>query len=147
MYIYFANSVDQPPWTNSFNSVDHEALWRWLQEINVPDVDFLRDHAHYTADLAYGKTASISLTKQGDQLSPQHFDLVFNCLLLALRATGIASRFMTGLRSPARGFADDLVLCTESAADMNREYNRNFQWKRHFFPAKNTPPVRRPKMS
>ncbi len=26
---------------------------------------------------------------------------------------------MTGLRSPARGFADDLVLCTQSSADMN----------------------------
>jgi hypothetical protein len=27
---------------------------------------------------------------------------------------------MTGLRTQARGFADDLVLCTESADDMNR---------------------------
>ena len=80
------------------------------------------DHAHYTADLPYDKTASISLTrgtKQGDKLSPLLFGLVFNCLLLALRATGISSRLMTGLRSPARGFAGDLVLCTESAADMN----------------------------
>jgi hypothetical protein len=41
-----------------------------------------------TAYLPYGKTASISLargTKQGDKLSPLLFDLVFNCLLLALR--------------------------------------------------------------
>ena len=111
---------------NAFNSVDHEALWLWLQELNVPDVDLLRslyDHAHYTADLPYGKSASIPLsrgTKQGDKLSPLLFDLIFNCLLLALRATGIAHRLMTGLRTPARGFTDDLVLCTESAADMNR---------------------------
>ena len=27
---------------NAFNSVDHEALWRWLRELNVPDVDLLR---------------------------------------------------------------------------------------------------------
>jgi hypothetical protein len=34
---------------NAFNSVDHEALWRWLQEMNVLDVDLLLslyDHAH-----------------------------------------------------------------------------------------------------
>ncbi len=24
---------------NAFNSVDHEALWRWLRELNVPDID------------------------------------------------------------------------------------------------------------
>ncbi len=68
MYIDFANA---------FNSVDHEALWRWLQEMNLPDVDLLwslYDHhdAHYTADLPYGKTASISLTrgtKVGEKLS------------------------------------------------------------------------------
>ncbi len=30
---------------------------------------------------------------------------------------------MTGLRTPARGFADDLVLCTESPEDMSRLLN------------------------
>ena len=90
----------------------------------MPDVDLLQsvyDHSHCTADLPHCKTALISLTRgteQGDKLSPLLFDLVFNGLLLALRATGIASRLKTGLRSLARGFANDLVLCTESAVDM-----------------------------
>ena len=111
---------------NAFNSVDHEALWRWLQELNVPDVDLLQSLYHestYVADLPYGQSAPISLTrgtKQGDKLSPLLFDLIFNYLLLALRATGVAHRLMTGLRTPARGFADDLVLCTESPEDMGR---------------------------
>ena len=114
---------------NAFNSVDHEALWRWLREMNVPDIDLLRSLYHessYVADLPYGKSAPIPLTrgtKQGDKLSPLLFDLIFNCLLLALRATGIAHRLMTGLRTPARGFADDLVLCTESPEDMSRLLN------------------------
>ncbi len=89
---------------NAFNSVDHEALWRWLRELNVPDIDLLRSLYHessYVADLPYGKSAPIPLTrgtKQGDKLSravsPLLFDLIFNCLLLALRATGIAHRLM-----------------------------------------------------
>ena len=109
---------------NAFNSVDHEALWRWLSELNVPDVDLLRslyDQSHYVADLLYGQSAPIPLTrgtKQGDKLSPLLFGLIFNCLLLALRASGVAHRTISGLRTPARGFADDLVLCTESAAAM-----------------------------
>ena len=27
---------------NAFNSVDHAAVWRWLAELNVPDIDLLR---------------------------------------------------------------------------------------------------------
>ena len=109
---------------NAFNSVDHEALWRWLSELNVPDIDLLRslyDQSYYVADLLYGQSAPIPMTrgtKQGDKLSPLLFGLIFNCLLLALRASGVAHRTISGLRTPARGFADDLVLCTESAADM-----------------------------
>ena len=111
---------------NAFNSVDHEALWRWLRELNVPDVDLLRslyDRSTYVADLLYGQSAPIPLTrgtKQGDKLSPLLFGLIFNCLLLALRASGVAHRTVSGLRTPARGFADDLVLCTESAEAMGR---------------------------
>ena len=114
---------------NAFNSVDHEALWRWLRELNVPDVDLLRslyDRSYYVADLPYGQSAPIPLTrgtKQGDKLSPLLFGIIFNCLLLALRATGVAHRTVSGLRTPARGFADDLVLCTESEEGMNRLLN------------------------
>ena len=92
----------------------------------MPDVDLLQSlyrESSYVADLPYGQSASIPLTRgtmQGDKLYPLLFDLIFNCLLLALRATGIAHRLLTVLRTPARGFADDLVLCTVSPEDMGR---------------------------
>ncbi len=75
------------------------------------------------ADLPYGQSAPIPLTrgtKQGDKLPPLLFGLIFNSLLLALQATGLAHRTVSGLRTLARGFADDLVLCTETAEGMNR---------------------------
>jgi hypothetical protein len=111
---------------NAFNSVDHEALWRWLRELNVPDIDLLQDlysGAYYQADLPYGRSAEVILSrgqKQGDKSSPLLFGLVFNALLLALKATGVGHRTISGLRAPARGFADDLVLVARSAADMSR---------------------------
>ncbi len=106
---------------NSFNSVDHGALWRWLSELNAPEVYLLRslyDQSYYVADLLYGQSVPIPMTRgteKGDKLSPLLFGLIFNCLLLALRASGVAHRTISGLSTPARGFADDLVLCTESA--------------------------------
>jgi len=111
---------------NAFNSVDHEALWRWLKELNVPDIDLLQSlysGAYFQADLPYGRSAQVVLSrgqKQGDKSSPLLFGLIFNALLLALRATGVGCRTVSGLRSPARGFADDLVLITRSCGDMSR---------------------------
>lgn len=111
---------------NAFNSVDHEAVWRWLKFLHVPDTDLLRslyDGAHYSGDLPYGSTASVFLlrgTKQGDKLSPLLFGLIFNVLLLALKASGVGGITCTGLRTPARGFADDLALTTESEGGMSR---------------------------
>ena len=111
---------------NAFNSIDHEALWRWLRKLNIPDIDLLQalyERACYEADLPYGRSAPIFLTrgqKQGDKLSPLLFNLIFNALLLALKATGIGHRTVTGLRAPAHGFADDLTLITESEEDMSR---------------------------
>ena len=35
---------------NAFNSIDHEALWRWLCELNIPDIDLLQtlyENVHY----------------------------------------------------------------------------------------------------
>ncbi len=58
--------------------------------------------------------------KQGDKSSPQLFGLFFDALLIAQKATGLGHRTISGLRAPARGFADDLVLTTRSAADMSR---------------------------
>jgi hypothetical protein len=110
---------------NAFNSVDHQALWRWLKELNVPDIDLLQglySAAYYTADLPYGRSAEVALTrgkKQGDISSPLLFGLIFNALLLALKAVGVGHRTISGLRAPARGFADDLVLVTRSCSDMS----------------------------
>mmetsp|Transcript_37221 Transcript_37221/g.99058 ORF Transcript_37221/g.99058 Transcript_37221/m.99058 type:complete len:2324 (+) Transcript_37221:2749-9720(+) len=110
---------------NAFNSVDHEALWRWLTELNIPDVDLLRslyNGAHYRAELPYGTTAPIQLfrgTKQGDTLSPLLFGLIFNSLLVALRESGVGHSIVSSLHTPARGFADDLAITTKTAAEMN----------------------------
>ena len=79
---------------NAFNSIDHEALFRWLEELQVPDVDLLRalySSAHYEADLPYGRSAPVYLlrgTKQGDILSPLLFNLVFNALLITPVGSG-----------------------------------------------------------
>ena len=54
----------------------------------------------------------------GDLLN--EFGLFFDALLIAQKATGLGHRTISGLRAPARGFADDLVLTTRSAADMSR---------------------------
>ena len=111
---------------NAFNSVDNQALWRWLREMGVPDVDLLESlysEAYYQADLPYGRSASIALSrgqKQGDKSSPLLFNLLFNALLRALKATGVGHRTITGLNAPSRGFADDLVLVTQTATGMNR---------------------------
>ena len=111
---------------NAFNSVDNLALWRWLRELGIPDVDLLENlysEAYYRADLPYGRSASISLSrgqKQGDKSSPLLFNLIFNALLLALKASGVGHSTITGLRAPSRGFADDLVLVAKTAAGMNR---------------------------
>ena len=111
---------------SAFNSPDHEGLWRWLREVNIPDVDLLQSlyrEAHYAADLPYGRSAAVPLTrgsKQGDKLSPLLFSILFNALLLALKACGVGVRIVSGLRSPARGFADDLTLVCESSSGMSR---------------------------
>ena len=50
----------------AFNSIDLEALWRWLEELNVPDVDLLRRlyaGAYYEVDLPYGRSAPIFLLR------------------------------------------------------------------------------------
>ena len=110
--------------SNAFNSVDVAALWAWLRHLNIPDIDILQslyEGAHYVADLPYGRSATVTLTrgtKQGDKLSPLLFSLVFNALLLALKKTGVGYRTIQGLRSSSRGFADDLVLVTGSSRGM-----------------------------
>ncbi len=96
-----------------------------MKELNVPDIDLLQglySPAYYTAHLPYGRSAEVALTrgkKQGDISSPLLFGLIFNALLLALKAVGVGHRTISGLRAPARGFAADLVLVTRSCLDMS----------------------------
>ncbi len=54
---------------SAFNSVDHAALWRWLLELNVLDIDLLQSlysEAYYQADMVdqrkpYGRSAEVVL--------------------------------------------------------------------------------------
>ena len=110
---------------NAFNSVDHPALWKWLQTIGIPDVDMLEDlytDSFYQAETPHGTSAKIYLTrgtKQGDGLSPLLFSLIFNLLLHALDATAVGHKSMTGLRTAARAFADDVALVATSVQNMS----------------------------
>ena len=111
---------------NAFNSIDNLAQWRWLRELGIQDVDLLESlysEAYYLVDLPYEWSVSIALSrgqKQGEKSSPLLFNLIFNALILALKATGVGHRTVTRLRAPSRGFADDLALITQTAAGMNR---------------------------
>ncbi len=96
--------------------------------MNVPDIDLLQSLysvAYYQADLPYGRSAEVVLSrgqKQGDKSSPLLFGLVFNALLLgvlALKASGVGHHTISGLQSPASGFADDLVIVASAAADLS----------------------------
>ena len=75
------------------------------------------------ADLPYGRSAEVILSwgqKQGDKSSPLLFGLVFNALLLALKATvatGVGHCNITRLLAPARGFADDLALVSVTRSE------------------------------
>ena len=105
-----------------FSAEQDEALWRWLWEWNIPDINLLQalyEQDYHEVDLPYGRSASISLTrctKQGDELSPLLFGLICNALQLALKTTGVGHRTITGLRTPASGFADDLVIVVVGSA-------------------------------
>ena len=96
---------------NKFNSIDHQALWWWLKELNIPDIELLQSlylGAYYLADLPYGRSAAVNLSrgqKQGDKSSPLLFGLVFNALLLALKATGWGTaRSQDSISEPASSY-------------------------------------------
>ncbi len=51
---------------NTFNSVDHAAIWRWLRELNVLDIDLLQSlysEAYYQVELPYGRSAEVILSR------------------------------------------------------------------------------------
>ena len=113
---------------NAFNSMDLEAIWTWLELVNVPDVPLLKNiykDTYCQVDTPYGKTAKIYLTrgtKQGDCLSPLLFSLLFNALLTQLsrinREDQLGYLNEIGQRTLHRAFADDLSLMTGSKESM-----------------------------
>lgn len=119
---------------NAFNSTDHEALWQWLEHIGIPDVDLLRSlyrDAYYTADLPYGSTARIRLTrgnKQGDLISPLLFGLLDNVYLLALEATAGGVVRFGHKPQVARGFADDIAITATSKSQLQGRLSKTSQF-------------------
>ncbi|NBO64558.1 MAG: hypothetical protein EBU88_06900 [Acidobacteria bacterium] len=119
---------------NAFNSTDHEALWRWLDLIGVPDVDLLRSlykDAFYRAEFPYGSTANIHLTrgkKQGDLISPLLFELLFNVYLLALEATSGGLVRLTHRPRAGMGFADDVAIVATSASLLQKRLDKTAEF-------------------
>jgi hypothetical protein len=111
---------------NAFNSMDHMALWRWLEELNIPDIDLIKDiyvGSFYQADTDFGLSAKVTLSrggKQGDRLTPILFLLFFNGLLYSLDHLNIGPRSVTGSRVPSKGFADDLAILTTSKPEARK---------------------------
>ena len=115
---------------NAFNSMDLEAIWAWLELMNVPDVALLQNIYKDTfcqVDTPFGLSAPIFLTrgtKQGDCLSPLLFSLLFNTLLKQLSKMNDEEQlgFLNemGQRNLHRAFADDLSLMTEDRKKMCR---------------------------
>jgi hypothetical protein len=113
---------------NAFNSMDLDAIWAWLQAMNVPDIQLLQNiykGTYCQADTPFGMSAPIFLTrgtKQGDCLSPLLFSLLFNALLTKLSKLNAKEQlgFLNemGQRKLHRAFADDLALATETRANM-----------------------------
>ena len=58
--------------------------------------------------------------KQGDELSPLLFGIFVNALLLALKATVVGHRTISGLRTSARSITDDVVPVVGSGAGLQR---------------------------
>jgi hypothetical protein len=109
--------------------LDHEALWRWLRELSVPDIDLLQDlysGAYYQADLPYGRSAElrrpIARAEEGRQIVSTALWAHFNALFLALKATWVGHRAISGSWhwpvTAARGFADGLELVARSAVNI-----------------------------
>ena len=121
---------------NAFNSIDHEALWQWLERLGIPDIDLLRSlyrGAFYRAQLPYGTTARIQLTrgkKQGDLISPLLFELPFNVFLLALEATSVGLVRLFHKPRVGRGFADDVAIIGSSKQQMQTRLTKTAEFCR-----------------
>ena len=116
------------------NRIEHEALWQGLERLGIPDIDLLRSlyrSAFYRAQLPYGTTARIQLTrgrKQGDLISPLLFELPFIVLFLALEATSVGLVRLFHKPRVGRGFVEDVAITGSSKQQMQTRLTRTAQF-------------------
>ena len=81
---------------HAFKSDDHEALWFWLRELNIPEIDLLLPcmHRHIMKRISptgarhrFNTSVDRSRLISCSQCTPLLFWLVFNAYLLDLKAT------------------------------------------------------------
>ena len=113
-------------WGNCFNSIDQDVLWRAMSLAGFRDEDVavvseLYKDSTFAVENPFGTTASIPCkcgVKQGDVVSPILFSLAINLLLRQLAAKGGGYRHSSGELFNVLAFADDLILISESSAQL-----------------------------
>ena len=115
----------------AFNSMDQEAMWKWLEALGLhsADVMLLRNlykETYNQVKTTFGITGPIFLqrgTKQGDCLSSLLFLLIFNALLSQLEKLKVGYKSDEDRLTLYRAFADDLQIQTSSRNSMQRAFD------------------------